>query len=188
MYWATIRINWSNPSILFYLWKICHSLLLLLLLLFVELSFRTHCFLCFRVIILSHTHTHSIQFVSLLICYIEIIFLVWNRTIENIFVVVVSKSNVSKFCYARNNWTIWTGITVILVTTPFRMPTYIDESNDTSPFVYRSVARRKTDLMPTIPIRDTNFGSRTSLYCSTPRTQGKNKIHQKHTHTHTLKI
>lgn len=50
---------------------------------------------------------------------------------------------------------------------------YIDDSNDTSPFVYRSVARRKTDLMPTIPIRDTNFGSRTSLYCSTPRTQGK---------------
>lgn len=49
---------------------------------------------------------------------------------------------------------------------------FIDDSID-SPFVIRSVARRKTDLMPTIPIRDTNFGSRNSLYCSTPRTQGK---------------
>ncbi|XP_055317474.1 ensconsin isoform X23 [Sitodiplosis mosellana] len=47
-----------------------------------------------------------------------------------------------------------------------------DDSNDTSPFVIRSVARRKTDLIPTIPIRDSSFGSRTSLYCSTPRTQG----------------
>ncbi|XP_055317412.1 ensconsin isoform X17 [Sitodiplosis mosellana] len=46
-----------------------------------------------------------------------------------------------------------------------------DDSNDTSPFVIRSVARRKTDLIPTIPIRDSSFGSRTSLYCSTPRTQ-----------------
>ncbi|XP_031621844.1 ensconsin-like isoform X4 [Contarinia nasturtii] len=51
-----------------------------------------------------------------------------------------------------------------------------DDSNDTSPFVIRSVARRKTDLIPTIPIRDSSFGSRTSLYCSTPRTQDfKNK-------------
>ncbi|XP_031621846.1 ensconsin-like isoform X6 [Contarinia nasturtii] len=49
---------------------------------------------------------------------------------------------------------------------------YYDDSNDTSPFVIRSVARRKTDLIPTIPIRDSSFGSRTSLYCSTPRTQG----------------
>ncbi|XP_031621843.1 ensconsin-like isoform X3 [Contarinia nasturtii] len=53
---------------------------------------------------------------------------------------------------------------------------YYDDSNDTSPFVIRSVARRKTDLIPTIPIRDSSFGSRTSLYCSTPRTQDfKNK-------------
>ncbi|XP_055317434.1 ensconsin isoform X19 [Sitodiplosis mosellana] len=50
--------------------------------------------------------------------------------------------------------------------------TRYDDSNDTSPFVIRSVARRKTDLIPTIPIRDSSFGSRTSLYCSTPRTQG----------------
>ncbi|XP_055317304.1 ensconsin isoform X6 [Sitodiplosis mosellana] len=49
--------------------------------------------------------------------------------------------------------------------------TRYDDSNDTSPFVIRSVARRKTDLIPTIPIRDSSFGSRTSLYCSTPRTQ-----------------
>ncbi|XP_055317401.1 ensconsin isoform X16 [Sitodiplosis mosellana] len=51
-----------------------------------------------------------------------------------------------------------------------------DDSNDTSPFVIRSVARRKTDLIPTIPIRDSSFGSRTSLYCSTPRTQVDFKI------------
>lgn len=60
------------------------------------------------------------------------------------------------------------------------MMCFVDDSNDTSPFVIRSVARRKTDLIPTIPIRDSNFGSRTSLYCSTPRTQGKPQL----THTH----
>ncbi|XP_055317277.1 ensconsin isoform X3 [Sitodiplosis mosellana] len=54
--------------------------------------------------------------------------------------------------------------------------TRYDDSNDTSPFVIRSVARRKTDLIPTIPIRDSSFGSRTSLYCSTPRTQVDFKI------------
>lgn len=71
------------------------------------------------------------------------------------------------------------------------MMCFVDDSNDTSPFVIRSVARRKTDLIPTIPIRDSNFGSRTSLYCSTPRTQGKpqhsltqtNKQNPLHFHT-----
>ncbi|XP_037900829.1 ensconsin isoform X9 [Glossina fuscipes] len=47
-----------------------------------------------------------------------------------------------------------------------------DEDNvDTSHIVFRSVARRKTDLMPTIPSpRDGHYGSRSSL--STPRTPG----------------
>lgn len=47
-----------------------------------------------------------------------------------------------------------------------------DEDNvDTSQIVFRSVARRKTDLMPTIPSpRDGHYGSRSSL--STPRTPG----------------
>uniref|UniRef100_A0A1A9WD33 MAP7 domain-containing protein n=1 Tax=Glossina brevipalpis TaxID=37001 RepID=A0A1A9WD33_9MUSC len=48
-----------------------------------------------------------------------------------------------------------------------------DEDNvDTSQIVFRSVARRKTDLMPTIPSpRDGHYGSRSSL--STPRTPGR---------------
>lgn len=58
---------------------------------------------------------------------------------------------------------------------------FIDDSTDSSPISYRSVARRKTDLMPTIPSpRDANFGSRSSLYCSTPRTQGKAKNKKNH--------
>ncbi|XP_055698768.1 ensconsin isoform X12 [Phlebotomus papatasi] len=46
-------------------------------------------------------------------------------------------------------------------------------SND-SPVSYRSVARRKTDLMPTVPSpRDgTNYGSRSSLGSHTPRSPG----------------
>lgn len=59
---------------------------------------------------------------------------------------------------------------------------FLDDSTDSSPNSYRSVARRKTDLMPTIPSsRDPNFGSRSSLYCHTPRTQGKQKNLQKQT-------
>lgn len=50
---------------------------------------------------------------------------------------------------------------------------FLDDSTDTSPLSYRSVHRRKTDLMPTIPSpRDTSFGSKSSLY-HTPRTPGK---------------
>ncbi|XP_055698762.1 ensconsin isoform X6 [Phlebotomus papatasi] len=47
-------------------------------------------------------------------------------------------------------------------------------SND-SPVSYRSVARRKTDLMPTVPSpRDgTNYGSRSSLGSHTPRSPGR---------------
>lgn len=59
---------------------------------------------------------------------------------------------------------------------------FLDDSTDSSPLSYRSVARRKTDLMPTIPTsRDSNFGSRSSLYCHTPRTQGKQTIQIKNT-------
>lgn len=48
-----------------------------------------------------------------------------------------------------------------------------DDSTDSSPLSYRSVHRRKTDLMPTIPSpRDTSFGSKSSLY-HTPRTPGR---------------
>ncbi|XP_037939075.1 inner centromere protein isoform X6 [Teleopsis dalmanni] len=49
-----------------------------------------------------------------------------------------------------------------------------DEDNvDTSHIVFRSVARRKTDLMPTIPSpRDGHYGSRSSL-SHTPRTPGR---------------
>ncbi|KAJ6636535.1 hypothetical protein Bhyg_15126 [Pseudolycoriella hygida] len=47
-----------------------------------------------------------------------------------------------------------------------------DDSTDSSPLLYRSVHRRKTDLMPTVPSpRDTSFGSKSSLYNS-PRTPG----------------
>ncbi|KAL9901404.1 inner centromere protein A isoform X8 [Glossina fuscipes] len=46
-----------------------------------------------------------------------------------------------------------------------------EDNVDTSHIVFRSVARRKTDLMPTIPSpRDGHYGSRSSL--STPRTPG----------------
>lgn len=61
-----------------------------------------------------------------------------------------------------------------------RLHYFLDDSNDSSPLLYRSVARRKTDLMPTIPSpRDSNFGSRTSLHCHTPRTQGKRNLTEK---------
>ncbi|XP_055840758.1 ensconsin isoform X6 [Episyrphus balteatus] len=48
-----------------------------------------------------------------------------------------------------------------------------DEDNvDTAHIAFRSVARRKTDLMPTIPSpRDTHYGSKSSL-STTPRTPG----------------
>ncbi|XP_037036289.1 ensconsin isoform X15 [Bradysia coprophila] len=47
-----------------------------------------------------------------------------------------------------------------------------DDSTDSSPLSYRSVHRRKTDLMPTVPSpRDPSFGSKSSLY-HTPRTPG----------------
>ncbi|EDW50422.1 GM14013 [Drosophila sechellia] len=49
-----------------------------------------------------------------------------------------------------------------------------EDSVDSSPMVFRSVYRRKTDLMPTIPSpRDGHYGSRGSL-CTTPaRTPGR---------------
>ncbi|XP_055840755.1 MAP7 domain-containing protein 2 isoform X3 [Episyrphus balteatus] len=49
-----------------------------------------------------------------------------------------------------------------------------DEDNvDTAHIAFRSVARRKTDLMPTIPSpRDTHYGSKSSL-STTPRTPGR---------------
>ncbi|XP_037036281.1 ensconsin isoform X8 [Bradysia coprophila] len=48
-----------------------------------------------------------------------------------------------------------------------------DDSTDSSPLSYRSVHRRKTDLMPTVPSpRDPSFGSKSSLY-HTPRTPGR---------------
>lgn len=50
---------------------------------------------------------------------------------------------------------------------------FLDETTD-SPIIYRSVARRKTDLMPTIPIHRDTFGSRSSLYSNSPRMSGKN--------------
>ncbi|XP_059621663.1 ensconsin isoform X2 [Phlebotomus argentipes] len=48
-------------------------------------------------------------------------------------------------------------------------------ANDSATVSYRSVARRKTDLMPTIPSpRDgTNYGSRSSLGSHTPRSPGR---------------
>ncbi|XP_037939078.1 ensconsin isoform X9 [Teleopsis dalmanni] len=47
-----------------------------------------------------------------------------------------------------------------------------EDNVDTSHIVFRSVARRKTDLMPTIPSpRDGHYGSRSSL-SHTPRTPG----------------
>lgn len=48
-----------------------------------------------------------------------------------------------------------------------------EDKVDTAHNSFRSVARRKTDLMPTIPSpRDGHYGSRTSLN-NTPRTPGK---------------
>ncbi|XP_037939071.1 uncharacterized protein LOC119672163 isoform X2 [Teleopsis dalmanni] len=48
-----------------------------------------------------------------------------------------------------------------------------EDNVDTSHIVFRSVARRKTDLMPTIPSpRDGHYGSRSSL-SHTPRTPGR---------------
>ncbi|XP_068149913.1 MAP7 domain-containing protein 1 isoform X5 [Drosophila tropicalis] len=45
---------------------------------------------------------------------------------------------------------------------------------DTSPIVFRSVYRRKTDLMPTIPSpRDGHYGSRSSLSTTPARTPGR---------------
>lgn len=52
---------------------------------------------------------------------------------------------------------------------------FTDDSVDShaTQIVFRSVARRKTDLMPTIPSpRDGHYGSRSSL-SHTPRTPGK---------------
>ncbi|XP_017127116.1 MAP7 domain-containing protein 1 isoform X7 [Drosophila elegans] len=48
-----------------------------------------------------------------------------------------------------------------------------DSCVDTSPMVFRSVYRRKTDLMPTIPSpRDGHYGSRSSLSTTPARTPG----------------
>ncbi|XP_034122616.1 MAP7 domain-containing protein 1 isoform X10 [Drosophila guanche] len=48
-----------------------------------------------------------------------------------------------------------------------------EDSVDTSPIVFRSVYRRKTDLMPTIPSpRDGHYGSRSSLSTTPARTPG----------------
>uniref|UniRef100_A0A6P4EKQ6 MAP7 domain-containing protein 1 isoform X5 n=1 Tax=Drosophila rhopaloa TaxID=1041015 RepID=A0A6P4EKQ6_DRORH len=48
-----------------------------------------------------------------------------------------------------------------------------EDSVDTSPMVFRSVYRRKTDLMPTIPSpRDGHYGSRSSLSTTPARTPG----------------
>ncbi|XP_037905942.1 reticulocyte-binding protein 2 homolog a isoform X10 [Hermetia illucens] len=48
-----------------------------------------------------------------------------------------------------------------------------EDITDSPPISYRSVARRKTDLMPTIPSpRESSFGSKTSLHSHTPRTPG----------------
>lgn len=50
----------------------------------------------------------------------------------------------------------------------------IEDNVDTSHIVFRSVARRKTDLMPTIPSpRDGHYGSRSSLSNTPSRTPGK---------------
>ncbi|XP_034122609.1 inner centromere protein A isoform X3 [Drosophila guanche] len=49
-----------------------------------------------------------------------------------------------------------------------------EDSVDTSPIVFRSVYRRKTDLMPTIPSpRDGHYGSRSSLSTTPARTPGR---------------
>ncbi|XP_017127108.2 eukaryotic translation initiation factor 4 gamma isoform X2 [Drosophila elegans] len=49
-----------------------------------------------------------------------------------------------------------------------------DSCVDTSPMVFRSVYRRKTDLMPTIPSpRDGHYGSRSSLSTTPARTPGR---------------
>ncbi|XP_044313531.1 inner centromere protein isoform X5 [Drosophila rhopaloa] len=49
-----------------------------------------------------------------------------------------------------------------------------EDSVDTSPMVFRSVYRRKTDLMPTIPSpRDGHYGSRSSLSTTPARTPGR---------------
>ncbi|XP_017071207.1 ensconsin isoform X6 [Drosophila eugracilis] len=48
-----------------------------------------------------------------------------------------------------------------------------EDSVDSSPMVFRSVYRRKTDLMPTIPSpRDGHYGSRSSLSTTPARTPG----------------
>ncbi|XP_055840754.1 MAP7 domain-containing protein 2 isoform X2 [Episyrphus balteatus] len=48
-----------------------------------------------------------------------------------------------------------------------------EDNVDTAHIAFRSVARRKTDLMPTIPSpRDTHYGSKSSL-STTPRTPGR---------------
>ncbi|BFF98013.1 ensconsin [Drosophila madeirensis] len=49
-----------------------------------------------------------------------------------------------------------------------------EDSVDTSPIMFRSVYRRKTDLMPTIPSpRDGHYGSRSSLSTTPARTPGR---------------
>ncbi|XP_017071201.1 flocculation protein FLO11 isoform X1 [Drosophila eugracilis] len=49
-----------------------------------------------------------------------------------------------------------------------------EDSVDSSPMVFRSVYRRKTDLMPTIPSpRDGHYGSRSSLSTTPARTPGR---------------
>lgn len=58
----------------------------------------------------------------------------------------------------------------------FGVPVSFTDLTDSSPQTYRSVARRKTDLMPTLPSpRDgMQFGSRSSLTSAshTPRSPG----------------
>lgn len=57
---------------------------------------------------------------------------------------------------------------------------FLDDTESAPLSSYRSVARRKTDLMPTIPSpRESSFGSRSSLYCHTPRTPGMQKLKKK---------
>lgn len=64
-------------------------------------------------------------------------------------------------------------------------PQFVLDDTDSTPMSYRSVARRKTDLMPTIPSpRESSFGSRSSLYCHTPRTPGKHLQHIHNTLSH----
>lgn len=70
--------------------------------------------------------------------------------------------------------------------TETQFPIPILDDTDSAQLSYRSVARRKTDLMPTIPSpRESSFGSRSSLYCHTPRTPGKHTPvhHNRNNHT-----